>query len=80
MKRLRRTWRSGLPPFRPVPPVLPPVAGSVPAARDGAEMERLAEPDDLPGDGWTTGQLAAIYPGAGEGWDARNLPREGKRF
>ena len=69
MKALRRTWRTGLPPWRPVPPVLP-----VPAPRPqpGAEevMERLVLPADRPADPWDTGQLAALYPNAGEGWRA----------
>jgi hypothetical protein len=50
-KRLRRTWRrGGLPGFGTTPPVLAPLAESVPAARDGAEMERLVEVSDLPED------------------------------
>jgi hypothetical protein len=72
MKRLRRTWRSGLPPFRPVPPV---PQQRQPTADEAAE--RLVAP---PANGWTTGQLDAIYPEAGKDWDARSLRSEGKRF
>jgi hypothetical protein len=68
-KRLRRTWRrGGLPGSGTTPPVQP--------TADEAS-ERLVPP---PANGWDTTELAAIYPGAGEGWDARNLRREGSRF
>jgi hypothetical protein len=70
MKRLRHSWRrGGLPGFVTTPPV-----PSVPAPRPqpGAEevMERLVLPADRPADPWDTGQLAALYPNAGEGWRA----------
>jgi hypothetical protein len=66
---LRRSWRTGLPPFRP----------SVPAPRASdwptAEAERIVRRVD-PAEPWTTGELAAIYPEAG----ARLRSRGGGRW
>jgi hypothetical protein len=68
---LCRSWRKGI--FRPEPaPVVP-----RPAPYPGEADERLARPGER---FLTRRQLAAIYPDAGEGWDARNLPREGRRM
>jgi hypothetical protein len=50
MKLLRRTWRrGGLPGIGTTPAVLPPIAEPA-RDKDGAEMERLVRPSDLPDD------------------------------
>ena len=60
---LRRSWRTGLPPFRPSVPA--PRTPDWPAEDAERIVRRIA-----PADPWTTGELASIYPAAGEGWRA----------